>query len=77
VAAHLSWSVSRAPHQPAAPLRFNLPLASGLAPEFPCPVEAGCFRIDLAGDSGSLTFPSARRGESAAGQPSQQRILHA
>ncbi|MBW8890003.1 MAG: hypothetical protein JF616_19785 [Fibrobacteres bacterium] len=78
VAGHLSWTVRRAPHQPAAPLYFNLPLASGLAPEFPCPVESGSYRIALTGDTGSLIFPSARRAESAAGPgPSQQRILHA
>jgi hypothetical protein len=77
VAAHLTWNVRRAPHQMAAPLRFSLPLASGLAPEFPCPVEAGCFRIALDGDSGSFTFPSARRAEPAAHPSSQQRISHA
>ncbi len=78
VAAHLSWNVQRASHQPVAPIRFSLPTISGLAPEFPCPIEAGCYRIDLDGDSGSLIFPSARRSEPAAPNPSaQQRILHA
>jgi hypothetical protein len=77
VAAHLAWSVRRAPHQPAAPLRFSLPLASGLAPGFPCPVEGECYQIPLSGDAGNLTFPSARRAESAAGHPSQPRISHA
>jgi hypothetical protein len=77
VAAHLTWNVRRAPHQPAAPVRFSLPLASGLTPEFPCLVEAGCFRIPLPGDSGSFIFPSARRIESTGRLSAQQRISHA
>jgi hypothetical protein len=77
VAAHLSWAVRRAPHQPAAPLVFCLPLASGLAPDFPCPVAAESYRISLTGDAGALIFPSARRMETAAGPgPSQQRTIH-
>lgn len=77
VAAHLTWNVRRESHQPPAPMRFSLPLASGLAPEFPCPIEAGCFRIALPGDSGSFTFPSARRVDPGARFSVQQRISHA
>jgi hypothetical protein len=76
VAAHLSWSVRRAPHQPAAPLTFRLPFTSGLAPDFPCPRDGDGYRVPLSGDSGSLTFPSARPSEAAAAL-TQPRILHA
>ncbi len=77
VAAHLTWSVHRKPHQTPAPMIFCLPLSSGLAPLFPCPVENGCFRIALPGDSGSMTFPTSRVGEIAVAPSSQKRIQHA
>ena len=58
---------------------FSLPLASGLAPDGRHPIENGCYRITLPGDSGNLIFPTAR---GAAGTPPEgasvpQRIQHA
>jgi hypothetical protein len=77
VAAFLTWSVHRKSHQPPAPMRFSLPVASGLAPAFPCAVEAGCYRIQLDGDSGSLVFPTARPADPTAAAFSRQRTQHA
>jgi hypothetical protein len=76
VAAHLTWSVHREAHQDKAPLRFNLPVSSGLAPAFSHPVEDGCYRLTLPGDSGTLVFPTARP-EAAAANALKQRIQHA
>lgn len=77
VAAFLTWSVHRAPHQPPAPIRFSLPVASGLAPEFPCPVDGGCYRVPLAGESGSVTFPTARPADPTTAAYSRKRTQHA
>ncbi|MDB5048495.1 MAG: hypothetical protein JWO30_1566 [Fibrobacteres bacterium] len=77
VAAFLTWNVQRKPHQDKAPIRFNLPAASGLAPEFPHPVEDGFYRLTLPGDSGTMTFPTARLNQAPAGIVFTQRIQHA
>jgi hypothetical protein len=78
VAAFLTWNVHRQAHQDPAPMRFSLPLASGLAPEARHPVEAGCYRITLPGDSGTMTFPLARvQPAGPLESPVQQRIQHA
>ncbi|HKP95988.1 MAG TPA: hypothetical protein VJ385_09555 [Fibrobacteria bacterium] len=76
VAAFLAWSVHRQAHQDKAPILFNLPVSSGLAPEAPHPIEDGCYRLALPGDSGTMTFPTARPN-APAGTPFKQRIQHA
>ncbi len=77
VAAFLTWSVHRKAHQDAAPIQFNLPAASGLAPEFPYPITDGFYRLVLPGDTGNLTFPTARAQAAQTGNPGKQRIQHA
>jgi hypothetical protein len=89
VAAFLTWSVHRMPHQDQAPIRFSLPLASGLAPEADYPIENGCYRILLPGDAGTMAFPTARGAASGSGpagqgpetepgaEPFKQRTQHA
>ncbi|MDQ3003657.1 MAG: hypothetical protein M3Y08_20665 [Fibrobacterota bacterium] len=77
VAAFLTWSVHRQSPQDTAPLQFNLPVASGLAPETPHPIEDGAYRFILPGDSGTMTFSTARPGETQAENPLKKRIQHA
>ena len=75
VAAFLTWNVHRQAHQDKAPIRFNLPVASGVAPESHHSVEDGFFKLTLPGDSGTLTFPMARPGAPVE-SVFKQRILH-
>ncbi len=60
-AAFLTWSIYRKPHQEIVPLRFSLPVLTGLAPQEAHPIENGSYRILLTGDAGSMTFPTAQR----------------
>jgi hypothetical protein len=77
VAAFLTWNVQRRPHQDKAPIRFNLPAVSGLAPDFPHPIENGLYKLTLPGDSGTMAFPTARLNQAPADIVFTQRIQHA